>query len=171
MSKKILFSLFLFTFLYNHSTAQNEKQIDSLLKVISLTKNDSVKVGNYNKVAWHYVFSDTSQAKRYLLKSEKIASKNKTTYGYTEIINLRGIMMDVKGQTDSAQFYFKKTLELSRKNHHKIIEVRSMNNLGMLNWNQGNYKIALNYFLEGLKLNENLPDDKKIKNSIFYNNI
>ena len=151
--------------------AQNKTEIDSLLTVISSTKNDSVKISNYNKVAWHYVFSDTSKAKRYLKKAEKIALKDIKSYGYNEIINLKGIMMDIKGQTDSAKFYFKKTLELSRKNRHKVIEVRSINNLGMLYWNQGNYKNALNYFLEGLKRNENLPQDKQIKNSIFYNNI
>ncbi len=171
MSKNTLFTL-VFTFIFCiHAKAQNLKQIDSLLHVISLSKNDSVKIANYNKVAWHYVFSDTSQAKRFLLKSKQIASKNKKSYGYNEIMNLKGIMMDIKGKTDSAEYYFKKTLELSRKNRHKVIEVRSTNNLGMLNWNQGNFKIALNYFLEGLKLNENLPQDKKIKNSIFYNNI
>ena len=151
--------------------AQNDKEIDSLLQIISKSKNDSVKTTTYNKVAWHYVFSDTSQAKRYLSKSEKIAIKDPKSYGYNEIMNLRGIMMDIKGATDSAKYYFKKTLELSRKNKHKVIEVRSINNLGMLYWNQGNYKNALHYFLEGLKLNQNLPDDKKIKNSIFYNNI
>jgi signal transduction histidine kinase/Tfp pilus assembly protein PilF len=171
MSKNILLSLLISAFISCQCNAQNEKQIDSLLKVISITKNDSVKIGNYNKIAWHFVFSDTSQAKRYLLKSENIALKNKKSYGYNEIMNLRGIMMDIKGKTDSAKFYFEKTLKLSRKNHHKVIEVRSINNLGMLNWNQGNYKKALNYFLEGLKLNEYLSDDKKIKNAIFYNNI
>ena len=165
---KILLLLLLFS---SPIVAQNKKQIDSLLQVIQTTTNDSVKVFNYNKVAWHYVFSDTSQAKRYLLKSEKIASKDKTSYGFNEIMNLRGILMDIKGSSDSAQFYFKKTLDLSRKNKHKVIEVRSINNLGMLNWNQGNYKNALHYFLEGLKLNEYLPADKKIKTSIFYNNI
>ena len=161
----------LFLFFGSSLFAQDKKQIDSLLQVISTTTNDSIKVFNYNKVAWHYVFSDTSQAKRFLFKSEKIASRNKNSYGYNEIMNLRGIMMDIKGSSDSANFYFKKTLELSRKNKHKVIEVRSINNLGMLNWNQGNYKNALHYFLEGLKLNEYLPADKKIKTSIFYNNI
>lgn len=150
---------------------QNQKQIDSLLVTISTTKIDSIKVINYNKIAWHYVFSDTSQAKRYLFKSEKIAAKNISSYGYNEIMNLRGIMMDVKGKSDSASFYFKKTLALSRKYGHHVMEVRSMNNLGMLNWNQGNYKNALHFFLEGLKLNENLPPDQQVKRSTFYNNI
>lgn len=170
MLKRILFFLLL-SCLGNTLRSQNKSEIDSLLTVISGTKNDSIKISNYNKIAWHYVFNDTSQAKRYLQKSEKIALKNIKSYGYNEIMNLKGIMMDIKGETDSATFYFKKTLELSRKNRHKIIEVRSINNLGMLNYNQGNYKNALNYFLEGLKRNENLPNDKKIKNSIFYNNI
>ena len=141
MSKRtFIFLLVLFIFSLT-TKAQNKKQIDSLLNVISSSKNDSAKVNNYNKIVWHYLFSDTSQAKRFLLKSEKIASKNKKTHGYNEIMNLRGIMKDIKGETDSAKFYFKKTLELSRKNRHKVIEVRSINNLGMLFWNQGNYKM------------------------------
>lgn len=170
MLKNIQFVL-LFLVVSTSLHAQDKQQIDSLLQVISATRNDSIKIFNYNKVAWHYVFSDTSQAKRFLSKSEKIAAKNKNSYGYNEIMNLRGIMMDIKGNSDSAKYFFIKTLDLSRKNKHKVIEVRSINNLGMLYWNQGNYKDALHYFLEGLKLNEDLPEDKKIKNSIFYNNI
>lgn len=170
MLKNFQFVL-LFLIVGNSFFAQDKKQIDSLLQVISTTTNDSIKIYNYNKVVWHYVFSDTSQAKRFLSEAEKIASKNKNSYGYNEIMNLRGIMMDIKGSSDSAKFFFIKTLDLSRKNKHKVIEVRSINNLGMLHWNQGNYKTALHYFLEGLKLNEYLPDDKKIKTSIFYNNI
>ena len=164
--------LFLLLFIFQGLMyGQNQVQIDSLLNVISKSTSDSVKICNYNKVAWHYVFSDTSQAKRFLSKSEKIANKDKTSYGYNEIMNLRGIMNDIKGANDSAKYYFTKTLALSRKNHHKVIEVRSINNLGMLHWNLGNYHKALYYFLEGLQLNQNLPTDKQLKNSIFYNNI
>lgn len=171
MLKNILLSmLFMFVCCIN-SQSQNKKEIDSLLLVIATTKSDSIQVQNYNKVAWHYVFSDTIQAKKYLANAENIARKNKKSYGYHEILNLRGIMMDIKGKSDSAKYYFEKTLQSSRANRHIIIEVRSINNLGMLNWNQGNFKTALNYFLEGLKRNEDLPTDKKIKNSIFYNNI
>jgi len=41
----------------------------------------------------------------------------------------------------------------------------------MYNWNRGNFKEALNYFFEALKINESLPEDKKIKASICYSNI
>lgn len=171
MCKNTLLSILFAAICCSNVQSQNEKEIDSLFQVIAVTKNDSIKVRNFNKIAWHYVFSDTSQAKKFLYKSETIASKNKKSYGYHEILNLRGIMMDIKGKSDSAKYYFEKTLAMSRQNHYVIIEVRSINNLGMLNWNQGNYKVALNYFLEGLKRNENLPPDQKIKDAIFYNNI
>ena len=167
MSKKILFFLLLTTLSYG----QKSKAIDSLYLIVNNTKNDSIKVAALNKIAFKFIFSDSKKANQILKQSEKIANAHRLVYGQNEIINIKGIFQDISGNSDSANYYFQKSLALSKKNHFKIIEVRSINNLGMYNWNKGNWNVALQYFFNALKINQNLPLKDKLNESIFFNNI
>ena len=167
MSKKIFLSLLISTL----SFGQNNKVIDSLNSIVSTTKNDSTKVSLLNKIAFHYVFSDSKKANQILKQSEKIAITKNLNFGQNEIINIKGIFQDISGNSDSANYYFQKSLALSKKNNFITIEVRSINNLGMYNWNKGNWNIALQYFFNALQINQNLPLKEKINESICFNNI
>ena len=167
MAKKI----FLFLLISTLSFGQNNKVIDSLNLIANTTKNDSIKVSVLNKIAFHYIFSDSEKANQILKQSEKIAVTKKLNFGQNEIINIKGIFQDISGNSDSANYYFQKSLALSKKNKFKTIEVRSINNLGMYNWNKGNWNIALQYFFNALKINQNLPLKEKINESICFNNI
>ena len=151
--------------------SQENKEIDSLKNILNSTQNDSVKVSVLNKIAFSYIFSDEKKAKKYLNQSEKIAISKDVLFGQNEIINIKGVFQDISGNSDSANYYFQKSLAFSKKHHFKLMEVRSVNNLGMYNWNNGNWNLALSYFFEALKINENLPLSKKINESICYNNI
>ena len=164
--------LILFSVVYfNIGYGQDAKQIDSIQNLIAITKNDSLKIDALNKMAWHYIFNDAKKANGFLKQSEAIAIKTNNHYGYNEIVNIKGIFMDIKGNGDSAKYFFKKAYQLSKKNKFRTIEVRTVNNLGMFHWNKGKFKEALDYFFKALKINESLPKEKQIKFSILYNNI
>ena len=161
-----------FTILFLSLISYSQKnEIDSLKQIVKTTTNDSVKVSILNKLAYQHIFNDEKIARAYLKQSEKIALNKNLKYGYNEIINIKGIFSDISGNSDSAKYYFLKSYNYSKKNNFKTIEARSVNNLGMYNWNKGNFNNALNYFFEALKINETLPEDKKIKESICFSNI
>lgn len=151
--------------------SQNNNEIDSLKVIAESTKNDSVKVSVLNKIAFSYIFNDEKRAKEFLRKSEKIALSKKILYGQNEILNIKGIFHDISGNSDSANYYFQKSLVFSKRHNFKVMEARSVNNLGMYNWNKGNWNEALSYFFAALKINDKLPVGKKINESICYNNI
>jgi len=159
-------SLFFLLFIFFHSNAQN---LDSLLQVAKNTKNDSVKLRMYNKIAFSYIFNDTEKAIQVIKEGKEIALDKDFKFGIAELTNTHGIYMDVTGQSDSAGYYFNKALDFSRK--HEITKVESMcvNNLGMYNWNRGNYDEALRFFFESLKMSEKLDDRKST--SIKLNNV
>lgn len=163
----MLFLVFYSSLLFS----QTSKEIDSLKLIVKITKNDSVKVAVLNKIAFHYVFNDTKKALEVLKQSEEIALSKKKLFGYNETINIRAIIKDIAGESDSANYYFKKSLDYSRKHHFGTMEARSVNGLGMNNWHKGNWNLALHYFFEALKINETLPEGKKINESICFNNI
>ncbi len=145
------------------------QNLDSLLTVAHNTKNDSVKIRMYNKIAFGYIFNNTDKALE-IIKEGKVSAKEANfNFGLTELVNTHGIYMDVTGKSDSAAYYFKKALKMSRDFGFKNIESMCVNNLGMFNWNRGNYNEALDYFFQSLKMDEALKSEKSTSYSL--NNI
>ena len=164
MKKSLLLLLFCFPMLL---LAQPET--DSLYQIVKTTKNDSVKVKALNKMAFLNLFNDSEKAQRLLQQSENISkSKSNCRYGYAEMLNFKGALMDVMGKPDSAYYFLNQSVKLSRQYRFPNLEVRSMNNLGMVNWSNGNFKEALHLFLESLKVNESLPTDQQMKFDTSY---
>ncbi len=164
------FYLMLFLFFLSlpsfYSYAQN---LDSLLTVARSTKNDSVKIRMYNKIAFGYIFNDTDKALKVIEEGKASAKAANFNFGLTELVNTHGIYMDVTGKSDSAAHYFEKALKMSRDFGFKNIESMCINNLGMFNWNRGNYNEALDYFFQSLKMDEARQSEKSTSSSL--NNI
>ncbi|NRA92754.1 MAG: tetratricopeptide repeat protein [Psychroserpens sp.] len=155
-----------FYFLFQISLGQN---LDSLLTVAKSTKNDSIRIGMYNKIAFSYIFNDTEKAIQVIREGKQMATDAGYYYGLTELTNIHGIYMDVTGQSDSAYYYFFEALELSRIHGFRRIEEKCVNNLGMFNWNKGNFDEALKFFFDALKMNDNNGTERG--RGIYLNNI
>ncbi|WP_299337133.1 tetratricopeptide repeat protein [uncultured Psychroserpens sp.] len=145
------------------------QNLDSLLTVARETKNDSAKIRMLNKIAFSYIFNDTKKAIEVINEGKTLAKAAQFNFGLTELTNTHGIYMDVTGKSDSAGYYFKKALKMSRDYKFDIIESMCVNNLGMYHWNRANYDEALKYFFEALKMNEEKGDEKST--SVSLNNI
>lgn len=163
--------LFLILFAVQILKAQTIKETDSLLAIVKTSKNDSVKVALLNQLAMSFINSDIAKAKAFQKQSEVLALNKKLKYGYNESIFVKGGIFVLSGISDSASVYYKKAYDLSLKNKFKPIEVRCLNGFGLINWNKGNFDIALNYFFKAVKLNESLPQNQRYSSSLFYNNI
>ncbi|RZJ59824.1 MAG: tetratricopeptide repeat protein, partial [Flavobacterium sp.] len=164
--KRVLLLLVLITF-YN-AKSQN---IDSLMTVARTTKNDSAAIKILNSVAYYSIFNDTKKAYSTLQEAKRRAIKAKLNYNYIELTNTEGVYYDVTGKRDSAMYFFSKALSLSRKEGFIELETRTTNNLGMLNWNMGDFNEALKYFFKALKLNEKLPEKTRVPESTMLGNI
>lgn len=147
-----------------------QAKIDSLYKIVKTTKNDSVKVDVYNKIVWKYLFSDKEKAQKLIDTTEKLALEKNQKFGYNSVLGIKGIFYDVNGQPDSAKYFFEKSLNYAQKNNFLIHEQHTLNNLGMYNWNQGNYQEALRFYFESIKINQRIPE-KRGSLDANYNNI
>ncbi len=151
--------------------AQQPKAIDSLLKVIETTSNDSIKWRLTNQVSFYFIFNDIKRAASLLNEGIKETHKASLDFNHTELTNTKGIYFDVLGQKDSAKYYFEKGLDLSQEYGYKGIEQMSLNNLGMFNWNNGLFHEALDYFFQALEMNR-VHNPKNIQGkSVYLNNI
>ena len=149
--------------------AQNqEREIDSLLEVAK-TANDSTRFAILNDVGFYYIFNKPEKAKELLNRALTDAQNTSDQYSIARLTNTYGIYYDVSGKFDSAQFYFRKALDLSKVNGVKSIEARATNSLGMSHWNQGKYQEALDYFFQALALNR--QSGEPINDAKYLNNI
>jgi signal transduction histidine kinase len=163
--------ILIFLVLLNTLWAITPKQVDSLHNLVTTTKNDSLRVLALNKLAFHYIFNNRTKAVQLIQESEKIALTKNYKQGINEIIYTKGVIHDVAGQKDSAWIYFDKSLKYSQQHKFAVLEVRSLNGLGMNSWNKAKYKDAINYFYKALQLNDKLNKKEQLTPSIFYNNI
>jgi len=143
-----------------HLVVSQDIKNDSLLTVARNIKNDSIKLSLYNIVAFNYIFNDLNKALEIIQESEQLAKSKSLYYNLAELTNTHGVYMDIKGNSDSAKFYFDKALELSRKYNFLKVESRAINNLGMFNWNKSNFEESLNYFFQSLSMDESRGDIK-----------
>ncbi|MCR9182062.1 MAG: sensor histidine kinase [Flavobacteriaceae bacterium] len=151
--------------------AQSPKTIDSLITVIETTENDSIKLRLTNQVSFYFIFNDIEKAASLLNNGIKEAEEKEFYFGVNELTNTKGIYFDVKGIKDSARYYFEKGLEMSRNLKIKSIEQMSLNNLGMYNWNNGNFQEALDYFYQALEMNATHSPQNIQGESVYLNNI
>ena len=142
---------------------------DSRLIEAQAIKDDSVKIRMYNKIGFSYIFNDTDKALSVIKEGKQLADKANFKFGLTELTNTHGIYMDVTGKSDSAAYYFEKALKMSREYDFVNIESMCLNNLGMFNWNRGNYNEALDYFFQSLKMDEASGSERSTSPSL--NNI
>lgn len=149
--------------------AQNqERKIDSLLQV-SKTADDSTRFAILNDAGFYYIFNKPEKAKELLNRALTDAQNTSDQYSIARLTNTYGIYYDVSGKFDSAQFYFRKALDLSKAKGIKSIEARATNSLGMSHWNQGKYQEALDYFFKALALNR--ENGEPVNDAKYYNNI
>lgn len=83
--------------------------------------------------------------------------------------NIIGEIYLQKGRSDLALTYFEKALKLAQKNSEE--EAISLNNLGLVYWNTGNYNQAKEYVLQALSLRNKLYGDNHEKIAASYNDL
>ncbi|TCK66895.1 histidine kinase/DNA gyrase B/HSP90-like ATPase [Winogradskyella wandonensis] len=145
------------------------QNLDSLYQEAKKIKNDSTKLFKYNAIAFKSIFSNPDNAIKIIKEGKTIAQEKNENYGLTILTNTQGIYFDVTGKSDSAKLYFKKALKLSQDFGFEDVAARCVNNLGMANWNSGDFQTALNYFFESLKMDDAKGNRKSSASSL--NNI
>lgn len=148
-----------------------------LLPIISIAKISNIEksfitiheIDSINISAFDLVFSDQEKVMEMMRENYPKAWAIKDTNGYLTALNMLGIAHDIKGDLDSSEFYFSKTLELSKLYGNTEIEEKSTNNLGMMNWNKRNLFLAQQFFFSALNLSEMQKNEKRI--SVALSNI
>jgi len=138
--------------------SQNDKEKDSLLNLTRTSKYDTVRVDCYNKLFFSEVFSDVKVSKKYFEAMFSIAKQKKSNYAYAKAFNAKGVYFDMLGKLDSAYISYNTAIHYSKKAKLLSTEGSAYNNLGLLDWNKGDFYKALKNYNKSLELFEKIEN-------------
>ena len=149
--------------------AQNQKKIDSLKKIITITQQDTSNVMSLLELGDQYEHNKPDSALIYYNKALDLSKEIKSQTLIAKCSRYIGIIYYYQGFYTKAIDYHIKSL-----NAFKIIGDKkgisgSYNNIGLVYENQGIYTKAISYYLKSLKISEEIGDKKVIFSA--YNNI
>ena len=148
---------------------QGEKKVDSLQSVIRSTTETKEKVKAYNELFEMFIYNDTQKALKFTLSLDSLAKKASHEEGILRSTLNLGYYYYVEEQMDSAEFYLRNTLDLSKGKNVKNIVLTALDNLSLVEAHKGNY-ITSNQLLDslgGLYLN----DENYLRYGVTINNI
>ncbi len=138
--------------------SQNSKNLDSLLNVVKIAKDDTSKTNLLNKISTTYLETDLEKsldfAKRSLALSEKIGFKK----GIANAYFLMGNICNYKAEHLEAANWFKRSLAI-RKELSLMTDVgQTYSSIGYCYEDMGNFPEAKKNYLASLKIREQLKD-------------
>lgn len=162
-----LYMVFVFA-LSSAAQAQNKVKIDSLLKLLQNTKQDTKRVNTLNLIGWEYV-PDTTHTLAYATKAYNLAQQIKYPKGIADSYRLQGWMARIKGRHHQAINLFQKSLRLSQKHDYGKGKAAAYNCLGTVYGVQAKYEQAIKCYKKSLEINQQYQLSKQMASG--YNNL
>jgi len=146
-------------------SAQNTKE-DSLLQVIEITNDASVKLKTFLQLARTKDFSYFEKSVKYYTKALEFETDK---YNGAAILDTIGLYNWQLGNYKEGLKYFNESLILFEELKDSLWLGRLYNNIAVVNYGLGNRNEALNNYQKGLKIREAINDKRGLTN--IYNNI
>ena len=102
----------LFFFLTQLIFSQN---VDSLYQVVRNQKNDSIKIDALYKLSNIFLSSNLTEANKLNKQSFTLSKKKYLDFGLAKSYNIKGIIYDINGKSDSALYCYQKAIYHSKK--------------------------------------------------------
>ncbi|MBC7411795.1 MAG: tetratricopeptide repeat protein [Bacteroidia bacterium] len=152
----------------NPITAQN-KQIDSLLHLISNDKDDTIKSAHLNKLSTEYFYvSNFNKCLLYSKQNLELSLRINYKRGVIRSYNKMGIAFDNMGNYPEALSSYYKLLKYSKYSTDKIFTANAMDNIGSVFLRKKKYQKALYYYYTSLKVYKEQKDTSNYIGS-YYN--
>jgi tetratricopeptide (TPR) repeat protein len=134
----------------------------SLIALISLTclpiicfsqsKHDSLLIDSLNQEAWSLIREDPLQCLKKAKRVYRLAKNRDYSYGSMKAMISCGSSLYLQGELDSAEYYYKKALQIASESNIIEGKISIHTNLGSLYRSRGMYKIALEHIEVSLEL-------------------
>ncbi|MBL4716168.1 MAG: hypothetical protein COC01_01195, partial [Bacteroidetes bacterium] len=173
----LILAFLLFFFSVVSSTAQDRDLVDSLEVELMNMEVDTIKVKLLTKLGIEYGKSDPDKRLEYGLKAKELSEKIGYRRGILGAFKIIAQAHDIKGELDEAMEIHQARMKIAREINRKDEIASTFNSIGENYRERGEYQLALENYLQGLKICDELGGElnpnKKLKRQIagFYNNM
>lgn len=141
-----------FIIIFSSASIAQTQIIDSFLNCLKKpVKNDTLRVFQYNELAWNFIDINIDSTKLFLKKSFKLSQKIKFYNGNLDALNTQGIVFRIDNQPEKAIAIYKKIIDLHLSNHKEQKLVVPYTNLGSVYYEKGEYVQAISYYNKALE--------------------
>ncbi len=154
--------LFLILGLLNLQCFYGQIKADSLINVYKSTTADSSKLKALNTLFLIYQTTNDSLAANYSAMAIGFGAKSKDVKGYATALYQKGQYEGRHGNFDSSEFYLSKAINQFTLIKDKKGTASCKMGFGLNMYDQSKFKEALTYFLDALKIREQIKDKKGI---------
>ena len=147
-----------------------QARIDSLLKLLSTDKQDTIRIDHMCQLCWDYQLSGRyKEAKKMGQEALDSAENKKYNKGIASAYNNLGVIEYQLGNYSPALEYYFAALKVNDKAGNKGWMIKNYNNIGLIYYLENNPQEALKTYSLALDLSRNANDSNSI--SQLYNNI
>ena len=144
----IFLVLFVFPFIAISQQASDKTKIkiDSLVRILERSKEDTNKVNILNKLSSELNYSDSKNAEKYAFQALSLGEKLNFNIGIAQAYNNLGGIYKNTGKYILAQQNCKKSIGIYRTLEDSSGMAGAMNTIGTINYYLGNYTEALIWY-------------------------
>lgn len=164
-------SWILVTVLFVCSLVQGQTPyLDSLrLALQKPVSSDTMRVFQYNEIAWTYLDYSLDSTYFYLQKGLELARRKHYANGVMDAKNTLGVYYRLNSQYPEAIRTYEELIGLRQKYHQENKLVGAYSNLGSVYLEKGNYAQALKNYQEAIDIARKFKDDENVL--ILYTNL
>ncbi len=133
------------------STLNAQNKIDSLLKVVNTSTNDSIISSTYFELAQMTYLNSPKKALSYVNLSSVYFAKYSSDFQYSNSIE-KSVIYRIMGDLDSSIYYNNLVYSNALKNNLPIYLCEAYGEYGLISVNQNNFQKAIDYFQKQLQI-------------------
>ncbi len=157
-SNKVIIIALLLAFCFATSFSQKNRELDSLDRVVALTKTDTAKCDLLTRMSVKCMGFDTERSLKYAELAVKYALSSGNTLRQGQAYTVLGNNYYMRGIYDKALEIYNLSLEKNTAAKNKLGIGTSINNIGLVYINLGNYTKGLEYQFKAIKIREEAND-------------
>jgi two-component system, NarL family, sensor histidine kinase UhpB len=152
MQKFVLW--FVILILASAKVCYGQTKIDSLLRIVATHPRDTNEIKTLHRLGVEFMRKDVNKAKSYFHQEVTLAKSLRTDFGLSSGYSGLVGMHQNTGLLDSAQYYLDLMKLLAQNPSNKKAVTNYYSTAGLFYKNQGKFKEALPFLLEGLRLSK-----------------